>query len=229
VCGLVFVQSSLVSVLFLFILRVVYCGRHHLLSSMQMLMMSLPQPTHTRNPPRLHPNSTHLPHLCPNTLNPSLYYHPDCHRIYNHARHLRTANRLRINPLMYLPHELGGQSSSSMSPFTLIPIVSSTSNPTAPPQKVTHSPFLLRNKDTDKEKLPGPNGIIPPLLPRESPSLMPPPCHASLTNPLFPARILSASAITSSPNANAVQTPSVIPSPLVPSTNIPGVLFSRAT
>ena len=47
VCGLAFVQGSLVLVLVLFILHVVYCGRHHLLSSMQMLMMSLPQPTQT--------------------------------------------------------------------------------------------------------------------------------------------------------------------------------------
>ncbi|KIM72128.1 hypothetical protein PILCRDRAFT_16427 [Piloderma croceum F 1598] len=120
----------------------------------------------------------------------------------------------------------GGQSSSSASPFTLVPIVSSSSNPTTHPQKVIHNPFLLRAKGKDREKLPGPN-IMPPLPPRKPP-LIPPPCHVSLINPLLPAPIPSRSTITPSPNTNAAQTPPVIPSPLVPSTNISGGAASQA-
>lgn len=60
---------------------------------------------------------------------------------------------------------MGKSSSSSASPFAVVPIISSLSNPiaTSHTQQVTHNPFLLPDKNKDKEELPGTNanGIIP--------------------------------------------------------------------
>jgi len=145
--GLAFVQSSFFSFL-LFVVSIVYCGAylHVSIYSRHISPVTLSRannvlPTaHPSAKPASSPPKPHPPTSAPTTLIPVAIPTTQSQKPHLQPRTpSKNRNPFARQPSDVPPHELGTQSSSSVSPFTLIPIVSSSSNPTEHPQKVTHT------------------------------------------------------------------------------------------